>query len=132
MSIFLNVLLCKWLVQRISTVTPTLRMTVYLMKMKSMSPNCLVLISSKISLSCRCTKTCPSLLNSTSTSLVLLHIIFCACVWAPHQRNQIIQWTITRILFFNVNVYPPYSNRLIDFDLLWLEDAFKFRVQSAW
>ena len=66
----------------------------------------------------------------------LPHIIYCACVWAPHQRNHLdrlekVQRKITRTLFFkqfpNADVRPPYSNRLTDLDIVRVEDALKIQ-----
>ena len=85
----------------------------------------------------RCTRDMSSyaLLNLYK-ALVLPHIIYCACVWAPHQRNHLdrlekVQRKITRTLFFkqfpNADVRPPYSNRLIDLDVVRLENAFKIQ-----
>ena len=65
-----------------------------------------------------------------------LCIIYCACVWAPHQRNHLdrlekVQQKNTRTRFFkqftNADVRPPYSNRLIDLDIVWVEDALKIQ-----
>ena len=69
-------------------------------------------------------------------ALILPHIICCACVWAPHQRNHLdrlekVQRKITRTLFYkefpNADVRPPYSNRLIDLDIVRVEDALKIQ-----
>ena len=67
-------------------------------------------IPNKVSkLSCfitRCTRGMSSyaLLNLYKT-FILPHIIYCACVWAPHQRNHLdrlekVQQKNTRTLFF--------------------------------
>ena len=70
----------------------------------------------------------PALLN--------LWTIYCACVWAPYQRNHLdrlekVQRKITRTLFFkqfpNADVRPPYSNRLTDLDIVRVEDALKIQ-----
>lgn len=85
----------------------------------------------------RCTRNMSSyaLLNLYK-ALILPHIIYCACVWAPHQRNHLdrlekMQRKITRTLFYkhfpNADVRPPYSNRLLDLDIVRLEDAFKIQ-----
>ena len=63
-------------------------------------------------------------------ALILPNIIYCARVWAPHQRNHLdtlekVQRKITRTLFFkqfpNADVRPPYSNRL-----------YWFRYSQGW
>ena len=83
----------------------------------------------------RCTRGMSSyaLLNLYK-ALILPHIIYCACYWAPHQRNHLdrlekVQRKITCTLFFkqfpNADVRPPYSNRLIDLDIVRVEDALK-------
>ena len=73
-------------------------------------------------------------------TLILPHGIYmyCASVWAPHQRNHLdglekVQLKITHTLFFkqfpNADVRPPYSNRFtLDLDIVQVEDALKMRV----
>ena len=87
----------------------------------------------------RCT-TCknmsPNTLLNLYKALILPHIIYCACVWAPYQRNHLdrlekVQRKVTRTLFFKqspfADVRPPYSDRLLDLDLVRVEDAFKIQ-----
>ena len=83
----------------------------------------------------RCTRnmTSYSLLNLYK-ALILPHIIYCACVWAPYQQNHLarlekVQRKVTRTLFFKQSPYadvrPSYSERLLDLDLVRVEDIFK-------
>ena len=85
----------------------------------------------------RCTKNMsPNTLLNLYKALILPHIIYCACVWAPYQRNHLdrlekVQRKVTRTLFFEqspfADVRPPYSDRLLDLDLVRVEDAFKIQ-----
>ena len=85
----------------------------------------------------RCTKNMsPNTLLNLYKALILPHIIYCACVWAPYQRNHLdrlekVQRKVTRTLFFKkspfADVRPPYSDRLLDLDLVRVEDAFKIQ-----
>ena len=85
----------------------------------------------------RCTKNMsPNTLLNLYKALILPHIIYCACVWAPYQRNHLdrlekVQRKVTRTLFFRqspfADVRPPYSDRLLDLDLVRVEDAFKIQ-----
>ena len=77
-----------------------------------------------------------SLPHPLGPALLNLWIIYCACVWAPYQRNHLdrlekVQRKITRTLFFkqfpNADVRPPYSNRLTDLDIVRVEDALKIQ-----
>ena len=85
----------------------------------------------------RCTRGMSSyaLLNLYK-ALILPHIIYCACVWAPHQRNHLnrlekVKRKISRTLFFMqfpiADVRPPYSNRFTDLDIVRVEDALKIQ-----
>ena len=78
----------------------------------------------------------PNTLLILNTVLILPHIIHCACVWAPYQRNHLdrlekVQRKVTRTLFFKqspfADVRPPYSDRLLDLDLVRVEDPFKIQ-----
>ena len=78
----------------------------------------------------------PNTLLNLYKALILPHIIYCACVWAPYQRNHLdrlekVQRKVTRTLFFKqspfADVRPPYSDRLLDLDLVRVEDAFKIQ-----
>ena len=84
----------------------------------------------------RCTKNMSStaLLNLFK-SLVLPHLVYCICVWAPSQGNHIdrldrVQRKITRVVFyrnsFDVECRPSYEERLFKLDLLKFEDSCKF------
>ena len=85
----------------------------------------------------RCTKNMSSaaLLNLYK-SLILPHLVYCVCIWAPFQRNHIdrlekIQRKITRISFYrrfscDADSRPSYIERLIELHLMKLEDVFKF------
>ena len=83
----------------------------------------------------RCTKNMNSFaLLNLYKALILPHIVYCACVWAPYQQNHLarlekVQRKVTRTLFFkqspNADVRPPYSERLLSLDLVRLEDSFK-------
>ena len=80
---------------------------------------------------------CPLMLCLTSIKPLSCHILSIVLVfWAPHQRNHLdrlekVQRKITRTLFFkefpNADVRPPYSNRLIDLDIVRVEDALKIQ-----
>ena len=68
-------------------------------------------------------------------SLVLPHLVYCICVWAPFQGNHIdrldrFQRKITRVVYyrnsFDVECRPSYEERLSKLDLLKFEDSFKF------
>ena len=85
----------------------------------------------------RCTKNMTSyaLLNLYK-ALILPHIIYCASVWAPYQQNHLarlekVQRKVTRTLFFkqspNADARPSYSERLLDLELVRLEDTFKIQ-----
>ena len=74
----------------------------------------------------RCTKNMTSyaLLNLYK-ALILPHIVYCACVWAPYQQNHLarlekVQRKVTRTLFFKQSSYtdvrPSYSERLLDLE----------------
>ena len=58
------------------------------------------------------------------------HVNIITCRRLPYRLEKV-QWKIARTLFFkqfpNAEVRPPYSNRLIDLDLVWSEDAFKIQ-----
>ena len=78
----------------------------------------------------------PNTLLNLYKALILPHIIYCACVWAPYQRNHLdrlekVQRKVTRTLFFKqspfADVRPPSSDRLLDLDLVRVEDAFKIQ-----
>ena len=85
----------------------------------------------------RCTKNMSSaaLLNLYK-SLILPHLVYCVCVWAPFQRNHIdrlekIQRKVTRISFYrrfacDADSRPSYIERLTELHLMKLEDVFKF------
>ena len=85
----------------------------------------------------RCTKNMsPNTLLNLYKALILPHIIYCACVWAPYQRNHLdrlekVERKVTRTLFLKqspfADVRPPYSDRLLDLDLVRVEDAFKIQ-----
>ena len=85
----------------------------------------------------RCTRNMSySALLNLYKALILPHIVYCACVWAPHQTNHLdrlekVQRKISRTLFYKQflksDVRPPYSDRLSSFDLVKLEDAFKIQ-----
>ena len=85
----------------------------------------------------RCTKNMSSaaLLNLYK-SLILPHLVYCVCIWAPFQRNHIdrlekIQRKVTRISFYrrfacDADSRPSYIERLTELHLMKLEDVFKF------
>ena len=88
----------------------------------------------------RCTKNMSlnTLLNLYK-ALILPHIIYCACVWAPYQRNHLdrlekMQRKVTRTLFLKqspfADVHPPYSDRLLDLDLVRVEMHSRFKDLS--
>ena len=69
-------------------------------------------------------------------ALILPHMLYCVCVWAPYQRNHLdriekVQRKITRTLFYkqspNAVVRPSYSERLLGLDLVKVEDAVKIQ-----
>ena len=75
-----------------------------------------------------------ALLNLFKT-LVLPHIVYCICVWAPFQGNHIdrldrVQRKITRVVFYrqsvDVECRPSYEERLTKLGLLKFEDSCKF------
>ncbi len=78
----------------------------------------------------------PDALLNLYKSLVLPHVVYCVCVWAPFQGNHIdrlekIQRKITRVAFYRtsskVDRRPDYIERLIDLQLMKLEDVYKFQ-----
>ncbi len=84
----------------------------------------------------RCTRNMSSaaLLNLFK-SLVLPHVVYCICVWAPFQGNHIdrldrVQRKITRVVFYrksiDIECRPSYEERLTDLGLLKFEDSCKF------
>ena len=75
-----------------------------------------------------------SLLNLFK-SLVLPHLVYCVCVWAPFQGNHIdrldsVQRKITRVVFYRKSIdfecRPSYEERLSDLGLLKFDDSCKF------
>ena len=85
----------------------------------------------------RCTQYMSSFaLLNLYKALILPHILYCVCVWAPYQRNHLdriekVQRKITRTLFYkqspNAVVRPSYSERLLGLDLVKVEDAVKIQ-----
>ena len=69
-------------------------------------------------------------------SLILPHLVYCVCIWAPFQRNHIdrlekIQRKITRISFYrrfscDADSRPSYIERLTELHLMKLEDVLSF------
>ena len=85
----------------------------------------------------RCTRNMsPFALLNLYKALILPHILYCVCVWAPSQRNHLdrmekVQRKLTRTLFYkqwpNAVDRPPYYERLLDLDLVKIEDVLKIQ-----
>ena len=139
LSIFLNVLLSTWLdldlliSKIILWVKVNLKDLTFDSHIDSISNN----VSKSSGFIIRCTKNMsPNTMLNLYKALILPHIIYCACVWAPYQRNHLdwlekVQRKVAQTLFFKqspfAEVCPPYSDRLLDLDLVRVEDAFKIQ-----
>ena len=161
LSIFLNVLLCTWLDLNLLVILMTDDYFMGESKLEEVNKFKLLgvtfgkdltfdshidSISKKVSklsgFIIRCTKNMsPNTLLNLYKALILPHIIYCACVWAPYQRNHLdriekVQRKVTLSLFFKqspfADVRPPYSDRLLDLDLVRVEDAFKIQRLIFW
>ena len=85
----------------------------------------------------RCTKNMSSSsLQKLYQALIMPHILYCACVWAPSQQKHLdrlekVQRKITRTLFYKISPMaddrPSYSQRLKDFQLVKVEHLFRIQ-----